>query len=154
MKIEQRIEEIGIILPKASAAKALYVPVKQLGNALFVSGQAPFIDGKAAYTGRVGRERTLEEAQEASKICIINTLAAVKDYIGDLDRIVNVIKLQAFVNSETGFDQQHIVINSASDLLHDVFGNIGQHTRTAVGVNQLPMNITVEIDAIFEVQTQ
>lgn len=154
MKIEQRMEELGIILPKTSPAKALYVPVKQLGNSLFVSGQAPFIDGTPAYTGKVGGKRTLEEAQEAARICIINTLSAVKEYIGDLDRIVNVVKLQAFVNCEIEFDQQYIVINAASKLLHDIFGVEGQHARTAIGVNQLPMNITVEIDSIFEVQAQ
>ncbi|MGH1328764.1 MULTISPECIES: RidA family protein [Bacillus] len=154
MKIEQRMEELGIILPNTSPAKALYVPVKQLGNSLFVSGQAPFIDGTPAYTGKVGGERTLEEAQEAARICIINTLAAVKEYIGDLDRIVNVVKLQAFVNCEIEFNQQHIVINAASKLLHDIFGVEGQHARTAIGVNQLPMNITVEIDSIFEIQGQ
>ncbi|PFC78931.1 RidA family protein [Bacillus cereus] len=153
MKIEQRMEELGIILTNTSPAKALYVPVKQLGNSLFVSGQAPFIDGTPAYTGKVGGERTLEEAQEAARICIINTLAAVKEYIGDLDRIVNVVKLQAFVNCEIEFNQQHIVIN-ASKLLHDIFGVEGQHARTAIGVNQLPMNITVEIDSIFEIQGQ
>ncbi|HDR4457118.1 hypothetical protein CON48_13525 [Bacillus thuringiensis] len=153
MKVEQRIEELGIILPKTSPAKALYVPVKQIGNFLFVSGQAPFINANLAYTGKAGGERTLEEAQEAARLCIINTLAAVKEYIGDLDRIVNVIKLQAFVNSETDFDQQHIVINAASKLLHDIFGIEGQHARTAIGANQLPMNITVEIDCIFEVQS-
>ncbi|PGC72056.1 RidA family protein, partial [Bacillus toyonensis] len=96
----------------------------------------------------------LEEAQEAARICIINTLAAVKEYIGDLDRIVNVVKLQAFVNCEIEFNQQHIVINAASKLLHDIFGVEGQHARTAIGVNQLPMNITVEIDSIFEIQGQ
>ncbi|KMP71047.1 endoribonuclease L-PSP [Bacillus cereus] len=154
MKIEQRMEELGITLPKTSPAKALYVPVKRLGNSLFVSGQAPFIDGTPAYTGKVGGERTLEEAQEAARICIINTLAAVKAYIGDLDRIVNVVKLQAFVNCEIEFDQQHIVINAASKLLHDIFGVEGQHARTAIGVNQLPMNIIVEIDSIFEIQGQ
>lgn len=102
MEIERKIKELGITLPENSSPKAMYVPVKQLGNVLFVSGQAPFVNGEPAYTGKVGGERTLEEAKEAAKICTINILAAVKDYVGDLDRVVNVVKLQAFVNSEAG----------------------------------------------------
>lgn len=152
MQAEQIIKELGLILPENSTPKAMYIPVKQLGNALFVSGQIPFVDGELAYTGKVGGERTLEEAQEAAKICIMNMLAAVKDYLGDLDRVVEVVKLQGFVNSEVGFLEQHIVINAASQLLYDVFGNAGRHARTALGTNQLPMDATVEIEAIFEIE--
>lgn len=150
MKIEERIKAIGINLPENSKPGGMYVPVKHLGNALYVAGQVPFIDGKLKYTGKVGKERTLEEAQDAAKICIINLLAAVKDYIGDLDKIVNVIKLQAFVSSEVGFTEQHIVVNAASELLYEIFGEPGRHARTAVGTNQLPLDATVEIEAILE----
>jgi enamine deaminase RidA (YjgF/YER057c/UK114 family) len=132
----------------------MYIPVKQLGNALFVSGQIPVINGELAYTGKVGSERTLEEAQEAAKICTINMLAAVKNYLGDLDRVVNVVKLQGFVNSEVGFLEQHIVINAASQLLYDVFGEAGRHARTSLGTYQLPLNATVEIEAIFEIEAK
>ncbi|EQC1534849.1 RidA family protein [Clostridium botulinum] len=140
-------------LPELSTPKAMYVPVKQLGNALFVSGQAPLVNGEPAYTGKVGEERTLEEAQKAAEICTINMLAAVKEYLGDLDRVVNVVKLQAFVNSKVGFTQQHIVVNAASQLLYDVFGGAGRHARTAVGTNQIPLDITLEIEAVFEIET-
>ncbi|MGO5072986.1 RidA family protein [Clostridium sporogenes] len=152
MRIEQKIKELGIKLPELSTPKAMYVPVKQLGNALFVSGQAPLVNGEPAYTGKVGEERTLEEAQNAAKLCTINMLTAVKEYLGDLDRVVNIVKVQAFVNSTVGFTQQHIVVNAASQLLYDVFGDAGRHARTAVGTNQLPLDITVEIEAIFEIE--
>ncbi|MDP1442285.1 hypothetical protein COJ92_27375 [Priestia megaterium] len=152
MNIEEKIKELGITLPKSASPKAMYVPVKQIGNALFISGQGPFINDELVYTGKVGRERTLEEAQYAAKLCIVNVLKAVKDYVGNLDSVLNVVKLQAFVNSEEGFDQQHVVVNTASELLYGIFGDNGRHARTAVGVNQLPLNMTVEIEAIFEIK--
>lgn len=151
MKVEKKIEALGIELPPMSPPGAMYVPVKQLGNALFVSGQVPFVNGVMQYPGHVGEDVTLEQAQEAARICIINMLAAVRCHLGDLDRVKNIVKVQAFVNSKTGFDQQHIVVNAASQLLFDVFGEMGRHARTAVGTNQLPMNAPVEIEAIFEI---
>ena len=151
MIIEKKIEALSISLPEMSPPGAMYIPVKQLGNALFVSGQVPFVGGVMQYPGHVGEEITLEEAQAAARICIINMLAAVRYYLGDLDKVKNVVKLQAFVNSKTGFDQQHIVVNAASQLLYDIFGEAGRHARTAVGTNQLPMNAPVEIEAIFEI---
>jgi len=154
MRAEQRIKELGITLPEKSTPDAMYIPVKQLGNALFVSGQIPVVNGELVYTGKVGSERTLEEAQEAAKICTINMLAAVKNYLGDLDRVVNVVKIQGFVNSEVGFLEQHIVINAASQLLSDVFGEEGRHARTSLGTYQLPLNATVEIEAIFEIEAK
>lgn len=152
MIVEQKIEKLGMKLPESSAPQAMYVPVKQMGNALFISGQGPFVDGKPAYIGKVGRERTIEEAQEAATICILNMLAAVKHYLSDLDRVASVVKLQAFVNSADGFSEQHVVTNAASQLLYDIFGESGRHARTAIGVNELPMDITVEIEAIFEIK--
>lgn len=151
MKIEERMKELNIELPLSSPPGAMYVPVKQLGNALYVAGQVPFVEGVMQYPGKVGEDVTLEEAQEAARICIINMLAAVRNYLGDLDKVKNVVKVQAFVNSKTGFMQQHLVVNAASQLLYDVFGEPGRHARTAVGTNQLPMDAPVEIEAIFEV---
>ncbi|SFE92654.1 RidA family protein [Trichococcus pasteurii] len=152
MKVEQKINQLGITLPEKSTPSAMYIPVKQLGNALFVSGHIPIVNGELVYTGKVGSERTLEEAQDAAKICTINILAAVKDYLGDLDRVLNVVKLQGFVNSEVGFLEQYIVINAASQLLFDVFGEAGRHARTALGTAHLPLDATVEIEAIFEIE--
>ena len=151
MLAEKRIAELGITLPEMSPPGAMYIPVKQIGNALFVSGQVPFVNGVMKYPGYVGDSVTLEEAQDAARICIINMLAAVKHYLSDLDKVKNGVKLQAFVNSKTGFNQQHIVVNAASQLLYDVFGEKGRHARTAVGTNQLPMDAPVEIEAIFEI---
>lgn len=148
MIAEQKLKELGIELPKLSEPKAMYIPVREAGNLLFVSGQIPMIGDELLYTGKVGKERTLEDGQAAAKICAVNILAALKAQIGDLDKIKNIVKLQAFVSSETGFDQQHIVINAASELLYDVLGDAGRHARTAIAVNQLPLDATVEIEAI------
>lgn len=151
MNAEKKIEALGISLPGMSPPKAMYIPVRSLGNALFVSGQVPFENGELRYSGMVGGERTLEEGEEAARLCIVNLLAAVKAYLGDLDKVKNVVKVQAFVNSTPDFTQQHIVVNAASQLLFDVFGECGRHARTAVAVPVLPMDATVEIEAILEV---
>lgn len=151
MNIERRIEELGIQLPDSSPPKAMYVPVKQAGNLLFVSGQVPVADGSMLYPGHVGDEVTLEQAQEAARQCTINMLSALRVYLGDLDKVKSIVKLQAFVNSKTGFNKQHIVVNAASQLLYDVFGEAGRHSRTAVGVNQLPMDAPIEIEAVVEI---
>lgn len=149
--IEKRLLELGIQLPEDTPPKAMYIPIKQVGNLLFASGQIPTRDGKLIHTGKVGVEVSLEEAQDCARLCIVNLLSALKAYLGDLDRIKNVVKVQAFVSSAVGFDCQHLVINAASQLLFDVFGEAGRHARTAVGTNQLPMDAPVEIEAILEV---
>lgn len=151
MNVEKKIEALGISLPEMSPPKAMYIPVRPLGNALFVSGQVPFENGELRYSGKVGGERTLEEGEEAARLCIVNLLAAVKAYLGDLDKVKTVVKVQAFVNSTPDFTQQHIVVNAASQLLFDVFGECGRHARTAVAVPVLPMDATVEIEAILEI---
>ena len=114
--------------------------------------QIPMLDDRLVYTGKAGAEQTLEEAQEAARICVINGLAALRAHLNDLDRIKRIVKLQAFVSSAVGFDKQHIVINAASQLLYDVLGDAGRHARTAIAVNQLPLDATVEIEFIVEVQ--
>lgn len=152
MKIEERIAELGIDLPEAAAPAAMYIPVKQAGNMLFVSGQIPVVKGELKYTGKAGKDKTLEEAQEAAKVCAINIISAVKGYLGDLDKVKNIVKITCFVASETGFDKQHLVANGASQILFDVFGEAGRHTRSAVSVNQLPLNATVEVEAIIEIE--
>ena len=151
MNIERKIEELGILLPDSSPPKAMYIPVKQAGNLLFVAGQIPMTDGVMLHPGHVGEEVTLEQAQEAARQCIINMISALRTYLGDLDKVKNIVKVQAFVSSKTGFNEQHIVVNAASQLLYDVFGEAGRHARTAVGVNQLPMDAPVEIEAIVEI---
>lgn len=146
------LEQLGIQLPQSSPPGAIYKPVRQLGNALYVSGQIPWQDGQVVYTGKLGQERSLEYGQQAARLCIINMLGALRNYLGSLEPIRQVVKLQVFVASEVGFDQQHLVANSASELLMAVFGEDGCAARTAIGTNQLPLNITVEIEGIFEVE--
>ena len=152
MNVEKRIEELGIDLPEMAAPAAMYVPVKQTGNLVFVSGQIPVKDGVMQYSGKAGKDKTLEEAKEAARLCAINIIAAVKGFIGDLDKVKSIVKITCFVASETGFDKQHLIANGASELLFDVFGEAGRHTRSAVSVNQLPLDATVEVEAIIEVQ--
>ncbi len=150
--IEKRLTALGIELPSSSPAGGVYVPVKQLGNTLFVSGQVPMKDGKPAYTGKIGSEHDIAYGQEAAKLCIVNLLAAVKAFLGDLDKVKQIAKIQVFVNSEVGFEKQHIVANAASQMLVDIFGEAGKPARTAMGTNQLPLDFTVEIEAIIEVR--
>lgn len=150
---EERLSKLGIVLPEVGEPKAMYISVKRTGNLLFVSGQIPMRNEEVVFTGKVGVERTLEEGQEAAKICIINMLAVIKQHLGDLSCIKEFINIRGFVSSSVGFDQQHIVINAASQLLFDVFGLNGRHTRTAIAVNQLPLDATVEIEAIVEVKS-
>ena len=152
MNIEERLKELGLEIPVAAAPAAMYVPVKQTGNLLFISGQIPVKDGVMQYTGKAGKDKTLEEAQAAARLCAINIIAAVKGFTGDLNKVKNIVKITAFVASETGFDKQHLVANGASELLFDVFGEAGRHTRSAVAVNQLPLDATVEVEAIVEVE--
>jgi enamine deaminase RidA (YjgF/YER057c/UK114 family) len=147
---EDRLAELGIALPPPPAAVAAYVPTVISGNHLYVSGQVPIVDGKIATTGRVGDE--LDEAQgaDAARVCAINVLAQVKGALGDLSRVVRVVKLTGFVASEPGFGNQPEVVNGASELFLDVFGDAGRHARSAVGVAALPRNVPVEVDAIVE----
>ena len=152
MNIDDRLKELGLEIPVAAAPAAMYVPVKQTGNLLFISGQIPVKDGVMQYTGKAGKDKTLEEAQAAARLCAINIIAAVKGFTGNLDKVKSIVKITAFVASETGFDKQHLVANGASELLFDVFGEAGRHTRSAVAVNQLPLDATVEVEAIVEVE--
>ena len=149
--IEKRLNELSIDLPECPAPKAMYVPVVQSGDLCFVSGQLPSKDG-ILLKGKVGDSVSESDAVKGAELCIINALAALKSHLGDLDRITRIVKLQAFVSSAAGFDRQHIVANGASELLFNVFGEKGRHARTAVGVNQLPLDASVEIEMIVEVK--
>ena len=151
MKIEKRLEELGIVLPEAAAPAAMYVPLVQTGNLIFISGQLPK-DENGLLTGKAGDAHTMEEAKAGARVCAINALAALKAHLGDLDKVNRIVKLQAFVASKTGFAEQHLVANGASELLFEVFGEAGRHARTAVAVNQLPLDATVEVEFIVEVK--
>ena len=148
--IETRLEELGIKLPAPPKPAGSYIPVVITGNLAFVSGQIPIKDGKISVTGKVPSERSIEEAQDAAKLCAINILAQLKLELGNLDRITRIVRVSGFVNSTPDFGEQPKVINAASDFLFNVFDEKGKHSRIAVGVSSLPLNSTVEIDAIVE----
>ncbi len=151
-EIEARLNELGIELPEAPSAAANYVPYVVTGKLVFVAGQVPFVDGELKYVGQVGKDIELEEAQAAARVCGLTIIAQVKAACdGDLDRVVRCVKLGGFVNSSDGFDRQPWVINGASDLIAEVFGHKGRHARFAVGSNALPLGVSVEIDAVFEI---
>jgi enamine deaminase RidA (YjgF/YER057c/UK114 family) len=149
--IESHLKSIGIELPETAAAVANYVPVSRSGDLLFVSGQLPMKDGKVIWTGTVGDLLSLEEGQEAARLCAINILAQLRAALdGDLNRVTGVVRLGGFIASAGDFIAQPQVMNGASDLLVDIFGDAGRHARAAVGVNVLPLNAAVEVEGLFE----
>lgn len=151
MSAEARLGELGITLPPAGTPAGLYAPVVQSGNLLFVSGQIPSRDGKPIRVGKLGSSVTIEEGQELAKVCALNALAHVRAYLGSLDRVVRAVRVGGFVASAEGFTQQPQVVDGASQLLVDVFGEAGQHARAAVGVAELPAGVPVEVEFLFEV---
>jgi enamine deaminase RidA (YjgF/YER057c/UK114 family) len=151
-EISKRLETLGITLPVAAAPAANYVPYVISGNTLYLSGQLPMEGGKVAVTGIVGKDVALEEAKRAAELCAINILAQASAALGgDLTRVKRLIKINGFVASAQDFTSQHLVINGASDLLVNVLGEAGKHARAAVGMACLPLNASVEIDAILEI---
>lgn len=150
-KIESRLQELGIELPEAAAPAANYIPYVVSGNLIFVAGQITLKDGKIEYTGKVGEDLSVDDGYQAARLCGLNLLAQAKAAAGgDLDKIKRVVKLGGFVNSGPDFSNQPEVINGASDLMVDVFGDNGKHARFAVSAGSLPRNVAVEIDGIFE----
>ena len=148
--IEQKIESLGIKLPTPPTPAGSYVPVVRTGNLLYISGQIPMQDGKVVFTGKVSDEN-LETAQKSARMCAINILAQLKRELGDLEKVSKIVRISGFVNSVPGFSQHPKVINSASDLFFEIFGEKGKHSRIAVGVASLPLDSMTEIDAIVEV---
>lgn len=152
-KPSERLKELGLTLPPAPKPVAAYVPAVRYGDMLILSGQIPMRDGKVLFTGQVGFERKLEEAQEAARVCTLNALAAAADAAGGIDNLTRVLKVVVYVSSHEGFHDQHLVANGASNLLAEIFGDAGKHARAAVGVAQLPLNSSVEIDITFLFKT-
>ena len=149
--IQQNLEKLGVTLPEAAAPAANYVPFVKTGNQLFISGQLPMQDGKIAKTGKVGADLSIEEGVEAARLCAINLLAQAKAATGDLSKVVRLVKIVGFVNSNGDFGDQPKVINGASDFMVAVLGDAGRHARSAVSAGALPFNAAVEIEAIFEI---
>jgi enamine deaminase RidA (YjgF/YER057c/UK114 family) len=150
--IEAKLAELGITLPEAAAPVANYVPWAITGNQVFISGQVTMADGELKFIGKLGAEFSAEEGAQAARLCALNIIAQVKAACGgDLDRVVRCVKLGAFVNSTPDFGDQPKVVNGASDLMVDVFGDKGRHARFAVSAANLPFGVAVEIDAVFEI---
>ena len=148
--IEDKLKQLNITLPIPPKPAGSYIPVVVSGNLAFVSGQIPMQDGKVLYTGKVPSERSIEGAQSAARMCAINLLAQLKSNLGSLDKITKIIRVSGFVNCTPEFSEQPKIINAASDLFYDIFGEKGKHSRIAVGVSSLPLNSTVEIDMTVE----
>ena len=148
MNIDARLDELGIVLPEAAAPVASYVPVVVTGGLAFVSGQLPFVDGKLV-TGRLGEDVSIEDGMAAARACGLMILAQLRATEIPLDKVERIVKLGAFVNSTAAFTDQPKVANGASDLMAEVFGDAGKHSRAAVGVPSLPLGAAVEVDAIL-----
>ena len=154
MEIEKRLAELGIDIPTAAAPVANYVPFVVSGSLVSVSGQVPIQDGKIAFVGKVNIDVSVEDACIAARLCALNIVAQIKAACdGDLNRVKRIVKLGGFVNCSDGFGGQPQIINAASDLMVDIFGDAGRHSRSAVGVNALPLNVPVEIDALVEISS-
>lgn len=149
-RVRERLAELDLRLPAVAAPVAAYVPAVASGVHVHTSGQLPFVDGALPATGKVGAEVTPERAAELASTCCLNALAAIEDLIEDLDRVVRVVKLTGFVASDPAFIAQPAVINGASDLLGEVFGEAGRHARSAVGVAVLPLDAPVELELVVE----
>ncbi len=143
---------MGIALPPAPAALGAYIPCVQAGSLLFLSGQLPIRGGKLLHTGKLGDTVSISEAQEDARQAVLNALSNVKAHLGSLDRVGRCVKVSGFVASTPDFTDQPQVLNAASELLRDIFGESGRHSRVAVGVPVLPLNSPIEIDFVFEVK--
>ena len=152
-EIEKRLQKLGITLPQAAAPAANYLPALISGNQLFVSGQLPMQDGKLHVTGQLGTDLSIEQGQEAARLCAINILAQFQQALGGFARFGQLLRLGGFVNAPASFTDHPQVINGASDLMVEVLGEAGRHTRFAVGASALPFNAAVEIDALFALKS-
>ena len=150
MTVEARLAELGLTLPSLAKPVAAYVPAIVTGNLVYTSGQLPFVDGALQKTGKVGADVSAEEAADLARLCALNALAAASSVIGSLDRVTRVVKVVGFVASTPDFTGQPGVINGASGLLGEVFGDAGQHARSAVGVAVLPLDSPVEVELVLE----
>ncbi len=149
---EQRLAELGVELPEVAAPLAAYVPAVRTGAHVHTSGQLPFVKGELAATGKVGAGVDPEQAKELARLCVLNALAAVRAELGDLGRVARVVKVVGYVASAPSFTGQPAVVNGASELLGEVFGDAGQHARSAVGVAVLPLDAPVEVELVVEVR--
>jgi enamine deaminase RidA (YjgF/YER057c/UK114 family) len=149
---EERLQELGVSLPAPAVPVAAYVPCVRTGNLVYVSGQVPSVDGKPSHLGHLGGDVDVEDGRAAARICAVNLLAALKAELGELSRVRRVVKVTGFVASTPDFTDHPKVVNAASELFGDAFGDAGRHARAAVGVAALPLGVPVEVEAIVEVE--
>jgi enamine deaminase RidA (YjgF/YER057c/UK114 family) len=149
MALTERLSELNLILPEMSGPFGSYVPAKRVGNLIYVAGQLPMKDGKLLAVGQVPSRCSIEQAKAAARQCVINALAAVKAIEGSVDRLAGVVRVGAFISSDSNFVEQPKIANGASELLLELFGESGKHVRAAVGVNTLPLDAAVEIEFLF-----
>jgi enamine deaminase RidA (YjgF/YER057c/UK114 family) len=152
MTIEQKLQALGLALPDSPKPVGNYRPARQVGNLVFTSGQTARINGVRRYVGKVGKEISDEEAYLSARDAALNCLACVKGVVGSLERVRGIVKATGFVNCVDGYQHQPAAINGASDLFEKLFGEAGAHARSAIGVNALPYNVSVELEIIFEVE--
>ena len=151
-KVESKLNELNLSLPDAPKPVAAYIPAKQTGKLVFTAGQLPMVNGELISKGFLGQDVEIDEANKAARICTLNALAAIKGVIGDLDRIKQIVRVVGYVASVPTFTQQPAVVNGASELLLEIFGENGKHARSAVGMAVLPLNASVEIELTVEVE--
>ncbi len=150
-KVEERLGELGIKIPDIQAPLGSYKPASITGNLIFISGQLPLREGRLLFQGKVGSDLTVEEGKQAAMASAVNAIAVMSKELGGLGRIKKIVKLTGYVASAPGFHNQANVVNGASDLFYQVFGEDGRHARAAVGVAELPMNAPVEVELIAEI---
>ena len=151
MRIEKELEKLGFVLPTPKPVAA-YIPAVRVGELVFTAGQGPTVGGVPKFTGKLGRDLTEEQGYKAAQLCVVNCLACVKSVIGDLDKVEQVVKLLGFVACVDGFTRQPWVMNGASELLITLYGDRGKHARSAIGTNQLPLDIPVEVEIVVRVR--
>ncbi len=152
MSYEKKLADMGINLPPAPNPLAAYVPAVKVGGYVFTSGQIPLVNGQLEYKGKLGAEISVEQGYQAARVCALNCLSVIKAQIGSLDNIEKIVKVVGFVNSAPGFNQQPQVVNGASELFGEIFGEAGKHARSAVGVNELPIDAAVEVEVIAKIK--
>jgi enamine deaminase RidA (YjgF/YER057c/UK114 family) len=150
MTVEEKLKSLGLTLPQTPKPVAAYIPAIQVNDMVYTSGQLPIVEGELKFKGKLGREISKEQGYEATKICALNALSAIKGIIGDLDRIEQVVKVVGFVASAEGFIEQPAVVNGASEFLKELFGEKGAHARSAVGMAELPLGAAVELEMIVK----
>ncbi|WDT77210.1 MAG: RidA family protein [Candidatus Manganitrophus sp.] len=152
MDYEKKLQALGFTLPSPPKPVATYVPAVRSGNLLFLSGMIPMVEGKMAMVGKLGKELTVEQGQQAARITLLNALAVIKAELGSLDQVRRIVRIGVHVASAEGFTQQPAVANGASDLLVQIFGDVGRHARLALGAAELPLGAPVELEMIVEIR--